>query len=123
MKLEHQCCTLHQAKRLKELGLEQISYFVWGENAKVLTEAWSIEGVEDNFYSAFTVAELGKINREDIRTYRTGDYWCAYVPTEEGMRMHPNTFKTEAELRADILITDINYNKHYIDEVNNRLTE
>lgn len=115
MKVEDQVCTLKQAERLKELGVIQTSLFDWcvfmpdptGEKyyyAVVYKEEDTEKQLHEWIASAFTVAELGVMNGEDIRTYRTGDYWCAYIPTEEGMRMHQNTFKTEAELRADILI-------------------
>jgi hypothetical protein len=118
MKLEDQVCTLKQAERLKELGVIQVSLFDWcvfmpdptGEKyfyAVVYKEQNTEKQLHEWIASAFTVAELGEINKEDIRTYKTDGYWCAYIPTEEGFRLHANYFKTEAELRADILIKSL----------------
>lgn len=73
MKLQSQCCTLEQAKRLKELGVKQESLFKWNcqtnygfggihENR----EDWNIiygnpPLLSELVYSAFTCAELGEM--------------------------------------------------------------
>lgn len=73
MKLEQQVCSLDLARRLKELGVKQESYFSWGGTStgmgleglfsaedkaeQILSERWS--GMD--FASAFTVAELGEM--------------------------------------------------------------
>lgn len=62
MILEKQVCTLEQAKRLKELGVEQESIFVWGalnNSLWYIAEHKRPNKDTDNTYSAFTVAELG----------------------------------------------------------------
>lgn len=69
MKLEDQVCSLELAKRLKELGVKQDSYWHWSTNSGLgLNEhlyscnqlsQYGTEGV--TFASAFTVAELGNI--------------------------------------------------------------
>lgn len=59
MKLDNQLCTRKQAIRLKELGVYQQSYLYWTGNLIHTVEEWSVEGDEDTFYSAYTVAELG----------------------------------------------------------------
>ena len=57
--LEKQVCSLELSKRLKELGVKQESYFYWcdaGIGYRVVTDRYRID---ENEYSAFTVAELG----------------------------------------------------------------
>lgn len=67
MKLEEQVCSLELAKRLKELGCKQESYFVWGQEHSGLKNCpwkvmrWSdpkFKGEEYGDFAAFTVAEL-----------------------------------------------------------------
>jgi len=66
MKLEEQVCGLELAKRLKELGIEQNSYWYWAEvnlcdlNKKdyfLVDKSYKLNIIS----SAFTVAELGEI--------------------------------------------------------------
>lgn len=69
MKIENQVCSLEQAKRLKELGILQASYFHWQhypemtyrKEALELVPPISKEGITDpgECWSAFTTAELG----------------------------------------------------------------
>lgn len=75
MKLEDQVCSLELAKRLKELGVKQESYFIWfdGKKPYVTERAWIgcrrcgaiLNGIKPPRtiaeYAAFTVAELGEI--------------------------------------------------------------
>lgn len=66
MKLEDQVCSLDQAKKLKELGIKQESLFLWvkrhGCSIEYLAYINAIEISDfEYFYSAFTVAELGKM--------------------------------------------------------------
>lgn len=79
MNLDHQVCSLDLAKRLKELGVKQESHFKWhildpnfgvGKlKVKLYTEQEWNDYAEDNlpedaheeFYSAFTAAELGEM--------------------------------------------------------------
>lgn len=64
--IEQQVCSLELAKRLKELGVKQESYFYWKEDAPD-QDAYLIERNSRYFASkgvilgsAFTVAELGE---------------------------------------------------------------
>lgn len=72
MKLEDQVCSLELAKRLKELGVKQESYFFW--HYSVYTEddfKWKLmhhhhldiksKNGDSDIISAYTVAELGEI--------------------------------------------------------------
>ncbi len=67
MKLEQQVCSLELAKRLKELGVKQESYFrhVRLSDKPDLTEDWYILDRKPTDYleivSAFTVAELWEL--------------------------------------------------------------
>ena len=68
MTLEQQVCSLELAKRLKELGVQQESYFNWILNANDNWLVWDDTmrsdyetGREKDAISAFTVAELGEM--------------------------------------------------------------
>ena len=69
MKLEQQCCSLELAKKLKELGVKQESYFYWLEYKSFPVKPWQLETKEslknvnypEKAISAFTVAELGEM--------------------------------------------------------------
>lgn len=93
MNLEQQVCSLESAKRLKELGVEQSSYFWWELEhslertfiqhcrAKIVPRSY-YDGTspKDGFVSAFTVAELGEIlPRKLEKKARATDYFCDYV--------------------------------------------
>lgn len=69
--IEKQVITLEQAKRLKELGVEQDSLFYWvkrcnGEGFSVMYKVfvWSDDVIER--YSAFTIGELQSMIYEDV---------------------------------------------------------
>lgn len=66
MKLEDQVCSLELAKRLKELGVKQESYFQWYRES----EGWSYNLGQVSvfqtsdpapYFAAFSVAELGEM--------------------------------------------------------------
>jgi hypothetical protein len=72
MKIEDQVCTLEQAIKLDKLGLKAESLFYWWRwdipeagDSYTLCTAYELEHCKDNpmvypeWYSAFTVAELG----------------------------------------------------------------
>ncbi len=71
MTLEQQVCSLELAKRLKELGVKQMSQFRWSDEPngglKTFANKWRVAFRPNPFpsdyenYSAFTVAELGEI--------------------------------------------------------------
>ena len=71
MKLDDQVCDLGLAKRLKELGVKQESYFWWRVECGGRDPFVSNFNSGDNEcgcvnYSAFTVAELGAILPESL---------------------------------------------------------
>lgn len=75
MELEKQVCSLDLAKRLKELGVKQESYFYWREQYR--TDGTHVGLVSGSFgvmgraYAAFTAAELGELLPS--RLYNTMD--------------------------------------------------
>lgn len=109
MKLEDQVCSLESAKRLKELGVRQDSYFYWNgimtdvENKLVgiIKNDFSNDG-----YSAFTVAELGEMLPPFVVTEK---YLCRGKPRfmsceTETMECHAWHDDRESEARAKMLI-------------------
>lgn len=77
MKLEDQVCSLELAKELKELGVKQESLFVWvylDQNCySIKFYPYSIIPDENStvkIFSAFTVAELGKMIPFIIKVYK-----------------------------------------------------
>lgn len=98
MKLSEQCCTIEQAKRLKELGVAQDSLFykhlnlsdhtLYVKNRNHVWHAVYADFFEhdvrliDYMYSAFTVAELGVMLPPGCQSAYNDhhDYWvCEYV--------------------------------------------
>jgi len=67
MKLEQQCCSLKLAQKLKELGVEQESLFIWSTHTEPPTLWWEpalnekAGYTKDSLSSAFTIAELGEM--------------------------------------------------------------
>jgi hypothetical protein len=117
VKLEDQVVSLPLAKRLKELGVKQDSYFVWQDINQVgahLTESWAAVGFEHSnaeHTSAFTVAELGEmLPFEAMLCYsnKLNDIWnCLYaIEKREGVLevTHNEQASTEADARAKMLI-------------------
>jgi hypothetical protein len=124
MNLEQQVCALELAKRLKELGVKQKSYFVYarevlvpefryGGYAETRPDIWKL--IEPFIYSAFTVSELGEmLPSSDI--YPTSDltFWIAKINSagdrwqtdilRNGKSLHIDSDKNEANLRAKMLI-------------------
>lgn len=91
MEIEKQVCSLELAKRLKELGVKQESYFTWCINsgkAELLHNHSVALAVRDKLhdfegnYSAFTVAELGILLPEIIYSYKREYFY--EVPVDDG---------------------------------------
>jgi hypothetical protein len=152
MKLQSQVCTLEQAKRLKELGIIQQSYFAHfcpcETGLKWLSNSESFVGVkaerktyyhttkkdeesliEQHIYSAFNVAELGVMLPNEL-DLSDGNYFF----TKKGL-LHTYEEVTgvilkewqgtelEAIRRAEILIDLLENNLTTPEEVNTRLIQ
>ena len=59
MKIENQVCTLEQAKKLQQLGIEQNTHYWWDEGDNVLYRCIDRSAKDIGCFAAFTVAELG----------------------------------------------------------------
>lgn len=102
MTLESQVCSLEFAKRLKELGVKQESYFYWNVpnpsqeeemaypeeelNPRIFTKKEWDEYAEDytppegKMFPAPTAGELGEMLPPNEITYsKDGDKWCALL--------------------------------------------
>lgn len=139
MKIEKQVCAFEQAKKLKELGVLQESFFVyrhWRGNGKIVL---SRKKDQYNDYPkhrrqvapcvlgcAFTCAELGAMLPDNVSIERrfgtqgialdtNGEYWIA---EDEGTTAIQ---KTMASTLALCLIEMLNTNEITIDEVNERV--
>ena len=134
MKIENQVCTLKQAKRLKELGIQQVGYFShqhYPENtyrieAQEVINPMQKEGITDpgEWYSAFTVSELGQMLYSETGTQRKGSEDSEYANWEwidDNNQLGMGMFATEAESRADMLITLIEKKLVDIKDCNERL--
>lgn len=148
MKLEQQVCTLEQAKRLKELGVDQnCSYLCFLENS---AGKYMLDTIEGNFNShcrdyeisvhpggfeasfveqaiaAFTVAELGVMLPSETLTIRRGSENSEYANWEwedESEGKACGVFATEAEARADHLIMRLENALITPSEVNLKVTQ
>lgn len=121
MKLEDQVCSLEFAKRLKELGVKQNSYFYWStpwpRGSQWLDEKNSdyrlVEASNPDSCSAFTVAELGEM----LPNYKTWKWEFGKGHRNTGWHgdrvdscgidyelFSQKTARTEAEARAKMLI-------------------
>jgi hypothetical protein len=121
MKLEEQVCSLELAKRIKELGVKQGSFFIHfaksvGDGFGGKSQLWKIvdgrsipHPCVNEHYSAFTVAELGEMLPARLQLNGSCDWWsakegdgweCKYRYYASANQLAP----TEADARAKMLI-------------------
>lgn len=127
MKLEKQVCSYKYAKKLKELGIEQDSYWWWvaiGNDPRLIEsyEYQNFKDKRDTDYSAFTAVELGELLPHSInikfkngkprkynhhwRSWRAGNksWWnIAYSACNSYESLFQKA-DTEADARAKMLI-------------------
>lgn len=120
MKLENQVVSLELSKKFKKLGLNQESLFYWGvPKSGNIPEGQLNEGLPiknskmykfRDYYSAFTVAELGEMLPNGKYSWKSGHGWLAseIFPAD----LQERHFKTEADARAVMLIYLIESNGH-----------
>jgi hypothetical protein len=121
MKLEEQVTSLEASKRLRALGAPQTSVFFWVETKKgdanpLLVGPNAVDIPNADFYSAFTVAELGALIPYSFVSERraSGRWECGqryHLDVEGSSPRHPfadvtEVFfgDTEVEVRAKTLI-------------------
>lgn len=123
MKLEQQVISLDLAKRLKELGVTQESYFWWTQKNLLVSTSDAIQGYANEtgtpLYSAFTVAELGEMLPAELKggwllqmapAFKNIEAWVLWYEDSESpekMMLNGNHWtisaKTEAEARGLML--------------------
>ena len=115
MELSEQCVSLELAKRLKELGVKESSLFYWIGKKNVDIAVFGImfihefanleDGTLDQyeFYSAFTVAELGEMLPDSAASGKDilGGWFCRAVPKDDWIVFDKDT---EANCRAKMLV-------------------
>lgn len=134
MKLENQVCTLSQAKRLRELGVNQNSLYYWDPTDGELYRSVDRTAKDIGCVSAFTAAELGVLL--PVKYFTQGDNdpdgkhcftcWGFYIEDADDAftLLTEEWFYNEAEARAYMLIEylkDRNKVGEGIVELNNRL--
>jgi hypothetical protein len=109
MRLKDQCVSYDLAKRLKELGIKQESYFIWAKNNLIprlsIMQLDKHELFEPHICAAFTIAELGEMLPLwwDSGKREGKDYMCrVYEKTTD--KTHHAFAETEADSRAKLLI-------------------
>ena len=151
MKIQDQVCSLEQAKKLSELGVNSQSlwYYIRADEYEfaLVPDGWVVDDAVPDLrywesvatcheqYSAFTVAELGVMLPHDLEEFQLSTW---YAPKRKLYRSQyrlnrgsisdedfPEDFAqgtTEAECRASMLIHLLESGKLTPEEVNNRLT-
>lgn len=130
MKIENQVSSLEQAKKLKELGISQRPLWQWKVNniQTVVVEtpmaAWIekyVPPVGNEYYAAFTVAELGQMLNVTVDGVLPENHNNREVTawfTNNAMN-----YQTEADLRAGILIYLLLIGQVDANECNKRLAD
>ncbi len=127
MKTRQQLCSFEQSKKLKELGVLQNGLFWFYDDKKdynqigcslISEEITNILKKHFDYYSAFTVSELGVMLPNYMSSYRDEDK-TYYTGIEEGLNI--SFGKTEAESRATCLIHLIETGKLKISDINTRM--
>ncbi len=102
MQLEKQVCSLAIAKRLKKLKVKQESLWYWRDRILLLehaiAHAHNGNEIEDNEYSAFTVAELGDMIKDEIYGLP------AYSQNSKIWFWNNMKADTEADIRAIMIV-------------------
>ena len=134
MKIEKQVCSLSQAKKLKELGIEQVGYFShqhypktsYRNEAQEVVNPLFKEGATDagEWFSAFTLSELGAMLDSETYTQRTGSEDSKYANWEwinDGNETGSGLFGYEVFARADMLINCLESGSLSAETCNKRL--
>lgn len=139
MKLEDQVITKYQSKKLKELGInaEALWYWVYPINDQVISSQygvchkdWAMQIIQENegdwtdleMASAYSVSELGVLLPSGYDTMHCSEKgWRGY--DHDGNDFQIETFRTEAECRAEMLIHLLQRNIVTAEECNKRLTD
>lgn len=128
MDIQKQCCSLEQAKKLKELGVEYSDCFWMFIKSSTVTDdnhfladkpTAGVIGYTE-MIPAFTVTELGVMLPEFCDSRKDGSWWvCEEGLTGDCVGFHDDT---ETEARAAILIYLLENNLTTAEECNKRLS-
>lgn len=136
MKLEDQVCSLDLAKKLKELGVKQDSYFYWVREFREEMPPFKLQSgrrpdsIED--CSAFTVGELGEMlptktrDSFQVMSVKDGGWYCvreevrvsALANTRHVGQHRDEWANTEADARAKMLVYLIENNLLKVAQIN-----
>ena len=119
MKLKNQCCSLEQGKRFKELELTGSLFHHF--QGRIASEAWG-----NDYYPAFTAAELGIMANSEYYTMRDGSETSEYANWSwysDANNVGMGPFNTQAEAAADLIIWLLENGHATAEECNNRLKE
>jgi hypothetical protein len=125
MKLEYQVCTLEQAKKLHELGVAQNSLFYYYQDKVPSNPNMYYFGYkQDSMPFQISFSQKGKLSTSNIHAE-----YSAFTVSELGVMLPPandlqvESFKTEAECRASMLIELMQRNIITNKQCNQRLTD
>lgn len=124
MKIENQVCSYDQAQILVQLGIKMKSYFLYNSRKDIM-ESWIVDGTEDHFLPAFTVAELGAMLPNtcfSCFSVQYSDGWEACY-SDNIPSIHLAHHKTEAESRAALLIHILEKGVVLVSEINERIKD
>lgn len=103
MEVNEMVCNLQQAHKLKELGLRQDTYFAWLENYS--HPVFSGRDSENFIAAAYTSSELGKILGMWTKKVTPNHYGLFTFPESYFYMPSLSAYRSEAQARADMLIS------------------
>lgn len=121
-----QVCSLEYAKRLKELGVKQDSYFTYLVNNinglhcvdLFSQDVWVMPAKNAISYAAYTVAELGIMLGKRFDTGMGEDKWVCRYFEKDTDKIHHAIADTEADARAKMLIYLIENSHAKVEDIN-----
>lgn len=99
MDLKKQICSLELAKKLKELGVPQVSLWRWidyGDESRIAGQMEFGFATGSEVYSAFTVAEFGEMLPNNFVTEKQEEGWSW------GLGVKGTVVDREANIRANV---------------------
>lgn len=122
MNIRSQVCSLQQAKRLMELGIDQSSLF-YHLNGYILygIDRDSHDAAGNEYFSAFTGTEIGVMVGENCYTWFDNGYWKCGFDVDRPITHLLGI--TEVQVRALDLISRLETNLLTAEEANKRLNK
>lgn len=119
MKLSDQVCTREQALLLKQLGVRQDTAYCWISNYNMPV----LFGQQGPHFqaAAYTTAELGEMLPNCYETMKTSEGWHGFDMDDDSIPTDEDSYDTEAECRAEIIIYLLQNGKIKLEDVNNAL--